>query len=103
VIKAVYRDGRVELLDPVPADWEEGLELEVGLSEEQPPLDDESFEQWQADMAAATAGLIEEDHDGLVQAIEEHERESKELGRREMERAANLFLDEREDGPKKSA
>jgi hypothetical protein len=66
VIKAVYRHGRVELLDPVPADWEEGLELEVGLSEGQPPLDDESFEQWQADMAAATAGLTEEDHDRLI-------------------------------------
>jgi hypothetical protein len=103
VIKAVYRLGRVELLDPVPADWEEGLELEVGLAEGQPPLDGESFEQWQADMAAATAGLTDEDHDRLVRAIEEHEVLSKELGRREMERASNLFQGEQEDGPKKSA
>lgn len=103
MIKAVYRDGRVELVDPVPADWEEGLELEVGLAEGQPPAGDDSFEQWQADMAAATSGLTEEDHDRLMRAIEVHERESKELGRREMERSANLFLDNQEDGPQKSA
>jgi hypothetical protein len=103
MIKAVYRDGRVELVDPVPADWKEGLELEVGLAEGQPPAGAESFEEWQADMAAATAGLTEEDHDRLMRAIEEHERESKELGRREMERSGDLFLDEQDDGPKKSA
>lgn len=83
MIKAVYRDGRVELLDPVPADWEEGLELEVGLAEGQPPIEDDG---WLAELNAAAEKIPERVHEQIAAALEAQEIESKELSRREMER-----------------
>jgi hypothetical protein len=84
MIKAVYRDGRVELLDPVPADWEEGLELEIGLAEGQSPAEDDG---WLAELNAAAAKIPQHVHDEIAVALEIQEAESKELARREMERS----------------
>ena len=85
MIKAVYRDGRVELLDPVPADWEEGLELEVEPADVVPTQ--EELDAWVADVEAATANISDEDHDRFMAALAEVEAESKILGRRELERS----------------
>jgi hypothetical protein len=85
------------LLDAAPANWRDGEKLLVdAVAGDDPP--GESFEQWQAEMAAATAGITDEDHDRLMAALDEAERESKELGRREMERAELLFADDSEGG-----
>ena len=53
----------------------------------------ETIEQWAAEMDAAAA-LSDEDHDQFMKALEEIERESKVLGRREMEKAAHIFSDD---------
>jgi hypothetical protein len=97
VVKAVYRKGHIQLLEAPPVDWREGEELLIdAVTGDNVPF--ESFEQWQADMDAATADLTDEDHEQLMKALADVEAESKELGRREMERADQLFSDE-EDAP----
>ena len=90
MIRAVYRKGAIEPLDSVPADWREGQELEVrepedALEANWPPTAEE-LEKWSADVLAATAGITDEEHAEFLKALDEIEAESKELGRREMER-----------------
>jgi len=88
-------------LDDVPTEWQEGQELVVDtLSDNETQ---ESFDEWAAEIKAATAGISDEDHDRLMAALEEVEAESKELGRREMERSQYIFADEHENGSSKEA
>lgn len=91
MIRAVYRDGKIQALDGIPADWREGDELVVDAVEcEETP---ESFEEWVAELNEAAAGISDEEHDRFMKALDEVERESKELGRREMEKSKYIFPD----------
>ena len=89
MIRAVYRDGAIQPLDGIPAEWQEGDELVINAVSESIPS--QSFEEWAADLNAATEGISEEDHQRFMAALEEVERESKELGRREMEKVDHCF------------
>src|SRR5438045_1286542 len=101
MIRAVYRDGKIQPLDGIPAEWREGDELIVEPVSDEVPS--ESFDDWAADLRAATEGISDEDHDRLMAALEVVEKESKELGRREMERLAHLFDDDSPPGTAKEA
>jgi hypothetical protein len=95
MIRAVYRDGKIQLLDGAPADWRDGQEVYVeslggGAL-------DESYEQWAAEMDAASAGISDDDHDRMDAALAEIEARSKELGRRETERLGRLFRNDMGD------
>ncbi|MEX2172952.1 MAG: hypothetical protein WD872_01235 [Pirellulaceae bacterium] len=88
MIRAVVRQGSIQPLDALPAEWREGQVLEVSESVEAnwPPTAEE-LEAWSADVEAATAGITEEEHAQFMKALDEIEAESKVLGRREMERS----------------
>jgi hypothetical protein len=62
----------------------------------------ETIEQWAAEMDAA-GDLSDEDHDRFMKALEEVERESKVLGRREMEKSAHIFSDDFNGGLSREA
>ena len=95
MIKAVYRQGNVQLLDSVPSNWREGEELIIdAVAADEVP--NETFEQWVAEIEAATAGISDEDHARFMAALAEVEAESKALGRREMERSDRLFAEDDE-------
>jgi len=91
MIRAIYRDGAIRPLDEVPSTWLDGRELIVAecVGNEL----HETIEQWAAEMDAA-ATLEDEDHDRFMKALEEVERESKVLGRRETEKSARIFNDD---------
>jgi hypothetical protein len=95
MIRAVYRHGKIEPLDDVPGSWQDGQELVVDLRVG-PDLR-ETIEQWSAEMDAA-GDLSDEDHDQFMKALEEVERESKVLGRREMEKSARMIPDDFDSG-----
>jgi hypothetical protein len=101
MIRAVYRDGKIQPVDTVPLDWDEGQELVVAALAGAELR--ETIEQWNVEMDAAASDLSDEDHDEFMKALEEVERESKELGRREMENAARLFSEESENGDSREA
>jgi len=101
MIRAVYRDGRIQPLDGIPAEWREGDELVVEAVGDEAPM--ESFDDWAAELKAATEGISDEDHEQFMAALGQVERESKELGRRESERLAHLFDDEPDAGMAKEA
>ena len=83
MIRAIYRDGRIQPLDAIPADWQEGDELVVDAL---PSANnsEESFEEWVADLNEAAAQISDEDHDRAMAAIAEHRAEAKRWMRREM-------------------
>jgi hypothetical protein len=95
MIRAIYRNGEIQPLDEIPSDWQDGQELVVDLLANSEPC--ETIEQWNAEMDAAGAGLTDEDDEEFMKALDEVERRSKELGRREMEKAGSLFVDDVQD------
>src|SRR2546423_13312810 len=104
MIRAVYRNGTVQPLDDIPADWLEGEELAVEQTGGKlAPEELAEFDDWVAEINAAAARISHEDHERMAAALEEIERESKELGRREMERAHLIFaVDEGRAGGKEA-
>jgi hypothetical protein len=74
-IKAIVRDGRIEPLEPLPADWLDGQELVV----EQPePSDDPAeIERWAKELEESTAKIPPEEHERFERAMEQFEWESK--------------------------
>lgn len=85
MIRAIYKKGRIQPIDIVPSDWREGQELIVEEAVDVPTQ--EELDAWSAAVEAATAGITEEMHAEFMKALEQVEAESKELGRREMERS----------------
>jgi hypothetical protein len=101
MIRAVYRNGEIQPLEEIPSNWQEGQELVVDLLAKSEPS--ETREQWNVEMEAAGAGLTDEDDEEFMKALEEVERRSKELGRREMEKTGRLFVDDDQDADSREA
>jgi hypothetical protein len=96
MVRAIYRNGQIQLLDDVPSDWRDGDEVVVrSISESSVAETDErpmeSFDEWAADLREATKDISDEDHAQFMAALDQVEKESKELGRREMEKQDRLF------------
>jgi hypothetical protein len=82
MIRAVYRDGKIQPLDEVPKGWREGDRLVVEHEEATPSA--EEIDKWAAEVEAAAAQISEEDHQRAMAAIAEHRAQAKEWMRREM-------------------
>jgi hypothetical protein len=82
MIRAVYRDGAIQPLDTVPAEWHEGDKLIVEQVETTPTAAE--IDEWAADVEDAAARIPDEDHDRAMAAIAQHRAEAKEQARREM-------------------
>ena len=82
MIRAIYRDGAIQPLDELPADWHEGDKLVVEQVETTPTP--EEIDEWVAEVEAAAAQISDEDHDKAMAAIAEHRAEAKRRARREM-------------------
>jgi hypothetical protein len=87
MIRAVVRQGVIQPLDALPAEWREGQVLEVSESAEAnwPPTTEE-IDAWVAEVEESAGEVSEEDHAIVDAALSEHEALSKVLGRRELER-----------------
>lgn len=84
MIRVVVRNGRLEPLDPLPGDWDEGTELsiEMAISSDTPA----SVDQWQRqidEMEAHAAQVSPEDMDELTAILEDNDRQQKELVRQQ--------------------
>jgi hypothetical protein len=80
-IKAVVRDGVIQPLAPLPAEWVEGKELlikEPSLADSEADLD-----RWEKELDEAAAQIPPEDHERMQRALEKIDRESKDAVRRE--------------------
>ncbi len=85
MIRAVYRQGVIQLVDRVPSEWQDGQELLVEPAGE--IAIDVNDDCWLKELNAAASQIPDRVHNELAEALEQLEAESKELGRREMERS----------------
>lgn len=76
------KNGAIQPLDPLPAEWEDGKELIVEEGEEEIP-DAQSLAEWKREMDEAAAAIPLEEHERFLKALAEAEAESKAAVRRE--------------------
>jgi hypothetical protein len=80
-IRPVLSNGQIQPLEPIPPEWPEGQELVV----EQPEISDSQSQipQWSKELDSATAEIPSDEHGRFRHALDEIEREGKEMIRRE--------------------
>lgn len=84
MIQAIVRDGTIQPLGALPADWHEGQRLIVDCprDSDDEPETLEAIEEWYRDWCLSSAQIDPEDERRFLQAIDDHRREQKELMRR---------------------
>jgi hypothetical protein len=82
MIRAIVKNGTIQPVDAMPADWSDGREVVVEDAElcRRP----EDIDHWYAELEAAAATIDPEDDQRLHDAVSEVRREAKEQARREM-------------------
>ena len=78
--KAVLHKSVIVLLEPLPAEWQEGTKLEIVKANE-PALD---IDAWTQTMNQLCADSPKEEEQAMNGAIEEHRQQAKAPMRREM-------------------
>lgn len=82
-IRGTYRNGRVELTEPPPADWADGTEVQVSLTDTAAleamedaiqPNDPAAIEEWCARIFTRKPFLTPEEERLWLQDLEEHKR-----------------------------
>jgi hypothetical protein len=83
MIRAIFRDGQIQPLDPLPADWEEGRELQIIEGD---PIDDpESIERWCRELESIKDRIEDPaDWERFESALAEADRVAKDQVRKEM-------------------
>lgn len=86
MIRAVYREGRIQPLDPVPPEWVEGMELHIeSVSDVDLPTDHDALRQWSSEMERLVSEFNDpEEWARLDAALAEADQLAKESIRREM-------------------
>lgn len=88
MIRAIYRDGVLQPLDPVPAEWTDGRELNVEPAErgEVPDAAElERIDEWYRELQALGAARYEPgEYEDLQRFLAEADELAKEHVRREM-------------------
>lgn len=90
MVRAVYRDGVIYPLDPIPPEWASGQELRVELMDpfaldEEEIIDPAEFDQWAREVNEAAAQLDDPEHWAQFERnLAEADRIAKDQMRREM-------------------
>ena len=84
MIRAVFKAGTIEPLDPVPPDWSDGLELRVEPAELDDRLQDIDLAYQELESVCSQMPDDPEDDQRLETALAEADRIAKEQVRREM-------------------
>ena len=80
--RAVFKNGRILPLEPLPSEWTDGQELVVQKAEKRDV--GPTIEVWAQEMDALCANSDPKDEARLLAAIDEQRREAKAQARREM-------------------
>jgi hypothetical protein len=83
MVKAVVQNGVIVPRDPLPLDWPEGTEVEVGKCCE--PLENsDDLDRWFAELETLAAQGDPDDDRRLEQVLHENHLREKELARKRM-------------------
>jgi len=81
MIKAIFKNGLIQPVEPLPATWTEGCELvvdEIGAAES-------DWVEWNAEMDALAAQIDPEDFRRLDRALAEAKEQARSIVRKQME------------------
>jgi hypothetical protein len=72
VVRAILKNGVIQPIDPLPPEWQDGMELEVDA----PPVgrDPGSIERWYQEWQDLKAQIPPEDHEIMARSIAEQKR-----------------------------
>jgi hypothetical protein len=80
MIRAVVKQGVIQPLEPLPAEWKDGQEVVVDDLKEPSPIETEDIDAWSEELKALTAGLNDpEEWKQIEAALAEADRQSKAL------------------------
>ncbi len=82
MIRAVFKDGSIHPVDPLPPDWRDGERLVVDQADGGLPAGE--LERWAQDVAQASAAIPPEDFQLIESALADADRLAKETVRRDM-------------------
>ena len=83
MIRAIFRDGQIQPLDPLPTGWDEGQELQI--TEVEPIDDPEAIERWCHDLESmANRPDDPAEWEKFNSALAEADRLAKDQMRKEM-------------------
>ncbi|HEY3242941.1 MAG TPA: hypothetical protein VGM03_06265 [Phycisphaerae bacterium] len=86
MIRAIYRNGLIYPVEPVPPEWSDGQEVRVELDYEEPSDDPEDIDRWDAEWRAVGPFQYEPGERERVRAVlEEADALAKACVRRRME------------------
>ncbi len=86
-MKAILQNGAIVPQEPLPEDWDEGAELEVGLSYEAKTMTPEEVDALFARINAEAALMDPEDDIIRARVIREVRAEARDLARKEAEKS----------------
>lgn len=84
MIKAVVRNGVVVPCDPLPADWQDGAEVEVKKAASNGADD---LDRWMADVQGLANDMDPEDEAILEKSIRDVRQQARDLARKEAEKS----------------
>jgi hypothetical protein len=85
MIRAIFRDGMIQPLDPLPPGWGEGQELQIIETETEPSDDPEAIERWCRELdSIANRPDDPTEWEKMNSALAEADRLAKEQVRKEM-------------------
>ena len=82
MIKAVLKNGTIQPLEPIPSEWDDGVELQVEAADS--PDTPEVIRSWYEDLNRLAAKIAPKDMERLESALREADAEAKAQVRREM-------------------
>lgn len=82
MVRAVLEGGVIRPLETLPAHWRDGRELVIDEVVGTPSR--QELDEWSREVDALASEIPAEDFDRLEEALEEADREAKELVRRQM-------------------
>ncbi len=78
MIRAVVKNGVIQPLEPLPADWNEGREVVVDNLPDKLPNESDEFDKWSEDMKTLTAELNNpQERQEIEAALAEADRQNK--------------------------
>lgn len=86
MIRAVFHNGQIEPLEPVPQEWVNGQELVVDDRTQagNGQTGAERLDSWVRELEAAASQIDPEDDERLQHAVDQVRKDAKETARREM-------------------
>jgi hypothetical protein len=86
MIRAVFHDGQIEPLEPVPPEWVNGQEfvLDDRVDAGNGKTGDDRLDSWVRELEAAASQIDPEDDERFQHAVDQVRKDAKEAARREM-------------------